>query len=325
MSEEINIGSSPQQPSEPLVRNDQHSPQLDEFLSPTSSNEELLDAILHLAPDQLIKWEECALPSGGMYYGWPDGVCMVKPMGQTAEKILSTSRLVSSGQAIEYLFRECCKFPDGFDSTELLLGDRVFLLYFLRGITHGNMYEFAVACPSCQTINTHTYDLNELASTIKPHQESLGHEPFRVSLPYMSELTGRDFWVSIRFLRAYDVNDLLSRKKIRDKTFTQSSVRTRRSKSADPRQQQNQNVVLNNTLDDNLEKVIVNIMGVEDRLKIRQFIQRMHAQDAATIREWLREFTPGIDTMVEITCPECEHEFAVELPITENFFRPTKK
>jgi rubrerythrin len=126
-------------------------------------------------------------------------------------------------------------------------------------------------------------------------------------------------------LRAYDLNDLLARKKMRNKTFSQATVRTRRSKAVDTQSQQQQNVVLDNTLDDNMEKVIVNIMGVDDRFKIRNFVQRMHAQDAATIREWLRENTPGIDTMVDITCPECGHEFAVELPITESFFRPKKK
>lgn len=318
-----------------------HHGDLSDLVKPGASNEELLDAILDAPSDKLIPWEECVLPSMGYYYGWPDGVCYVRPMGQTAEKILATQRLASSGQSIDYLFRECCKFPQGFDPSELLLGDRVFILYFLRGITHGNMYEFAVTCPNneCGAVNTHAYDLNDLVSTVKTANTAIGKEPFKIVLPYLSNVTKRDFWVSVKFLRAYDANDMIAKRRSRKKMFSPSggirskSVAKQRAEEAaalrqsavDPRQQQHQNVVLDNALDDNLDRVIVNVMGVEDRFKIRALVQKMHASDTATIREWLRDNTPGIENTVEIVCPDCSNEFKVELPITENFFRPSHK
>lgn len=298
-----------------------------DIVGPGASAEEFLDRYLQAPTELLIPWEDCHLPSGGIYYDWPDGICQVKAMGQTAEKILATQRLAASGQSIDYLFRECCRFPQGFDPSELLLGDRIFLLYYLRGITHGNLYEFAVICPNpeCETTNTHTYDLNDLASTIVRADAGLGTEPFRVSLPYASEAAKRDMWVELRFLRAYDANEIIARRKTKKKVFARPGGVRNKTQGVDPREQQRQNLVLDTAIEDNLEKMIVSVLGVTDRLKIRQFVQKLHARDTATIREWIREHTPGIDNTVEVVCPDCGNDFTIELPITESFFRPAKR
>ena len=289
------------------------------------SNEAILDQILEAADETLIPWEECHLPSGGIYYGWPDGTVMVRPMGQMAEKVLATQRLAQSGQSMDLLFQECIKFPMGFDSGDLLLGDRVFLLYYLRGITHGNLYEFAITCPqtSCEAVSTHTYDLNELAKTVTWANPANGVEPFKVKLPYLSKATGRDINVGVRFLRGVDANDILARKKAKKKMYARpGGVKTR---GVDTRRQAQDNQTLDDSVTENLNKMIVDVMGVTDHFKIRAFVEKMHAQDTAAVREWLRNNTPGIDNTVTVTCPECELEFTVELPITESFFRPSKQ
>ncbi len=343
--EELNINSndSPRPPKKPLVgaetpdepddRNkmESHVADLSSIVGPGATAEEIVGQILQQPPEKLIPWEEAWLPSQGIYYGWPDGMVQVRAMGSTAEKILSTQRLAQTGQSIDYLFRECCKFQSGFDPIELLLGDRIFLLYFLRGISHGNFYEFAITCPNpdCESITTHTYDLNELAQTIVFAKKELGVEPFRVSLPYLSKALKRDVWVGIRFMRAADANDMLAKRKQRKKLFAKpGGVRTNRGRGGppvDPRQQQQQTQQIDDTISENLEKIIINVMGVGDLFTIRQFVQKMHAQDTAAIREWLRENTPGIDNTVSLTCPDCGNSFTVELPITESFFRPSKQ
>lgn len=299
---------------------------------PGESADAFLDKILEMPRDQLIPWEDCYLPSKGLYYDgdWTDEPVKVRAMGQTAEKILATQRLAQSGQSIDYLFRECCRFPEGFDPINLMLGDRVFLLYFIRGITHGNIYEFAFTCPNkeCQSVSTHAYDLNELASTVTWANPSLGGEPFRIDLPYLSEATKRDVWVSARFLRAYDANDILAKRKAKEKIKVRpgSSVRTRgKQRPTDQFAQQQRNQELDESITENLEKVIVNVMGSSDPFKIRQFVSQMHATDTATVREWLRENTPGIDNSVIVGCSDCNAEYTVELPITEAFFRPSKR
>lgn len=310
-----------------------HIPNLVGVSTPGDSADDFLDKLLQTSPDQLIPWEDCHLPSKGLYYdNWPDGIVKVRAMGQTAEKILATQRLAQSGQSIDYLFRDCCLFPDGFDPINLLLGDRIFLLYFLRGITHGNIYEFAFTCPNqeCEAISTHKYDLNELAGTIIWANETMGEEPFRVTLPYLSKATGRDVWVSVRFLRAYDANEILARRKAKRTAIAKpGGVRTRMrnhqgQSPLNVSQQRQRNQQLDDALSENLEKIIVNVMGAVDPFKIRHFVAQMHARDTATVREWLRNHTPGIDNTVLVGCPECNMEHTVELPITESFFRPSE-
>jgi len=341
MEEELNINA----PSDPISKKqaqDQQSEEdhanrmdgkvgdLSDVAAPGQTNEEFIHRLLQVPSDRLIPWEECWLPSKGIYYGWPDGLVKVKAMGQVAEKILSTQRLAQTGQSIDYLFRECCQFPNGFDPVDLLLGDRIFMLYFIRGITHGNMYEFVITCPNvnCEAVSTHTYDLNDLAQTINWAKPELGREPFQVDLPYISAATKRRVWVGVRFLRASDASDILAKRKTRKKMFAKpGGVRTRSrsgQQSVDPRQQAEQNQMLDDTISHNMEKIIVNVLGINDLFTVRDFISKMHAQDTAAVREWLRENTPGIDNTVTVTCPECSNEFTVELPITDSFFRPSK-
>ncbi len=343
MEEEVNIhGSTPTARKQTVETStttaDTHNnikvsvPDLSSLVVPGQTNEDLVNNYLSTTDEKLIPWEECWLPSMGRYYGWPDGMVQVRPMGQTAEKILATQRLAQTGQSIDHLFRECVRFPNNFDPLDLLLGDRIFLLYFLRGITHGNMYEFAITCPNanCEASTTHQYDLNELAQTVVWAKDGIGNEPFKVVLPWASESMKKDFWVGVRFLRAADANEMLSKRKARKKMFAQpGGVKTRPGRGLSDMKggggQANQNQALDDTISQNLEKIIVNIMGIGDIFVVRQFITKMHAQDTAAVREWLREHTPGIDNTVKVSCPECSTEFTVELPITESFFRPAKQ
>jgi len=310
--------------TEPEMRMEAHPVDLGSVMGKSTNNEEFLRQLLELPEEKLIPWEECTLPSKGIYYNWPDGVVMVRAMGQAAEKVLATQRLAQTGQSIDYLFRECCKFPNGFDPADLLLGDRVFLLYYLRGITHGNMYEFMISCPQCESIGTHKYDLNDLATTIKWADASLGKEPFKVVLPYMSKATNREVFVGLRYLRATDANEMISQRKFRKQNFSRPANSVRSGALPSQRMRAKQEATLDETVTENLEKMIVSVMGVTDLMAIKAFVQKLHSTDTATIREWMRDNSPGIDTTVLITCPSCDHEFRAELPISENFFRPVK-
>lgn len=318
MSENISLDGSEDQPQVNQVDNDFSAHYGKVVPSDITNNASILDAILNAPQEQLIPWEECCLPSKGLYYGWPDGVVQVKAMGQTAEKVLATQRLAATGQSIDYLFKECCRFPNGFDPVDLLLGDRVYLLYFLRGITYGNLYEFSVTCPdaNCAVMSMHTYDLNELNSTVIPADPDLGPEPFKIHLPYMSNMTGADVWVEIRYLRAGDANAILSKRK-NTKSIAKSTKRN-------PFDRKNKVEELDEAVTENLEKVIVSVLGSTDTFKIKAFVQRLHAQDTSAIREWMKDNTPGIDSSIQIECPSCNQEFSIELPITDTFFRPSK-
>jgi hypothetical protein len=277
---------------------------------------DILDQVLQMPEEKMLPWEEIILPSHGVYYDGeiPDGRIQVRPMGLDAEKVLSTTRLAQSGKSIDHLFRKCVQFPNSnFNPLNLLAGDRVFLLYYLRGITHGNVYEFIIKCTNedCGNNGTFEYDLNRLQDTITGPPE-LGVEPFKVVLPHLSRVLGKEFWVRVRFMRGYDMQSMLTRSKV--KRRAQGVGRNPGARYVDE--------TIDNTLEDNLNMLIVDAAGSTDKSKITKLIKRMHASDTAAIREFLRKNSPGVDTTIMINCPDCGTEMRMELPITESFFRP---
>lgn len=292
----------------------------------------ILDKILTKPAEELIPWEPCKLPSLGLYYGGiiPNGEVQVRAWGIHTDKILATTRLAQTGKALDYVIQNCVQLPDGFDHMNLLIGDRVFLLYYLRGITYGNMYEFLVECNNekCSNVWTEEYDLNQLASTVVHPNPELGSEPFKVSLPYLSKVASAqmkediDFWVKIRLLRGYDLSAIMQQRRIGKKLRPTARARARTQK-ARPEGQPMTTDDLDESISENLRMVITEVMGDGDPNKIQQVVDTMHAADTATIREFLRNNSPGIEATIEVTCSECGNTMAMDLPITESFFRPT--
>ena len=300
-------------------------------LTPDYNPGDLLDQVLAKKDDELIPWQSITLPSKGHYYDGqiPNGVVKIKPMGLYADKVLATSRLIKTGQAMDYIFKHCVRMPNDFDPLDLLSDDRVFLLYILRGVTHGNDYEFILNCPSCDNHSQHEYDLNELWETRQePPVDSNDlplQEPFKIVLPYLSQQVGDDFWVTVRFLRGRDTMDFLGT--VSHDAGLPGKARNRKNRGKkpvyDPIGETSENV--DEALENNINRVIVSAMGVEDRDKIGKLVEKMHSEDIGTISEWLRLNSPGIDTSIETDCPHCKAVINAPLPITESFFRPKKR
>jgi enamine deaminase RidA (YjgF/YER057c/UK114 family) len=308
---------------ERLEKEPENEPEkLPEKVEPVENS--LLDEILGKPQESLIPWEKATLPSGGVYYSGqvPNGEVEVRGWGIQTDKILATARLAQTGQSIDHLLKNCVRLPNDFDHMNLLIGDRMFLLYYLRGITYGREYEFLVECNNeeCGNTWTETYDINLLAKTITGPNPVIGLEPFVVPLPYFSSVLKKEFTVKVRLLRGYDLEDIMRRKRVEKKLRPTARNRVKAAKSQERKVTQE---VLDKTIEDNLRLVIVEAGGDSDREKIEELVSRMHSRDTATIREFLRVNTPGIDPSIEVTCPECNSVMVMDLPITESFFRPT--
>jgi len=228
---------------------------------------------------------------------------------------MATQRLAQSGQALDHVFNNCTRLPQDFDSEDLLVGDRTFLLFYLRGITHGNEYEFMAKCNNeeCGRSSNHVYDLNNLANTITVPKPDLGSEPFKVVLPYLSKVMGKEVYVEVKFLRGKHLNAIM-----RNRANQRRIAKPTASNTGDVGE-----VAIDRTLSQNLNLVIHSVLGDTDPNKINKFVERLHARDTATIREWLKDNTPGIDTSISIRCPHCQNDMTIDLPITESFFRPS--
>jgi hypothetical protein len=335
--EEISLSGDEAKPAKQAKTKDAESTPtspLAEIVNDRMSNDDVLDAIIQAPDESIIPWEDIELPSKGLYYGWSSGVIQGRAWGINVDKILSTQRLAQTGQSIDHVLRACCRFPDGFDPQDLLVGDQIFLLYYLRAATHGNQYEFAIKNPATGEESMHSADLNELSQTITWADKGLGPEPFKISLPYFSEQLGREVWVSVRFLRVRDVQNINKTKRAINKSqFSKVSMKKKRQ---DIRNRMNESlqqnagpepVALDDTLTKHMETLIVDVMGNTERFKITEFMNKMHSTDSATIRDWLADHSPGIDTTVEV--PDSNNDtggsFQVSLPITEAFFRSQKR
>lgn len=290
----------------------------------------ILDQVLSKKDDELLPWETVILPSRGLYYSdlVPNGAVQVRAMGIYADKVMATSRLVKTGQALDYIFKHCVRLPNGFDPLDLTSDDRIFLLYYLRGITHGPNYEFFLECNDCGEKSQHEYNLVELWGTKRDPVVDANsiplREPFTVKLPYLSGLTKQDFWVKVRFLRGRDVVDLLGTNtpKMQDHGGPRKA-RNRKKKTADDKIEI-RTESLDETLENNINRLIVEAMGSTDRDKIKELVSKFHGTDTAAIMDFIRDSSPGIDTMIETDCPHCKEVIAVPLPITDTFFRPKK-
>jgi len=282
---------------------------------PTSNNAELVQYLLNAPSDQLIPWEDCVLPSRGIYYHSlvPDGKVKVKPFTINSEKIMSTSRLVQSGQSIDYVFKHHVKFPSNeFTQFDLLTGDWTYLFFFLRGISYGNEYEFSYTCPNedCHRLNIYEYDLNQIQKVIKgpKHKE----EPIKVILPYQSKMMGRDVWVEVRFLRHKDLKEISKREK------NDKFIRRIGPKSAS---HDDSVIEFNDAIERHISLSVVSILGVKDPITIQEVVKKFHCTDTEAIKQVVDDDAPGFDSEITIKCPHCDNELKTLLPFTADFFR----
>jgi len=290
-------------------------------LAPGASAADVIGFILSKSQEELLPWEEITLPSQGLYYGGKlsGGKVRIRPMGLMSDKILATPRLAQTGQALDEVYKRCVDLGD-FDPLDLLVGDRVFILFVLRGITHGNIYEFMIKCTNeaCEANSTHTYDLNQTSLTVKPPKHM--SEPIRVVLPYLSEFTKREVYVDVRFMRGRDTQIMTQKRKFVEKAVGQSA---RPKSQNEESRKMSRSTLIDQTIEENLNLLISSVNGQTDRHMISQFVTKMHARDTATIRTIIRDEAPGLDTEIRVTCPECGTEIEMELPITDSFFRPS--
>ena len=70
-----------------------------------------------------------------------------------------------------------------------------------------------------------------------------------------------------------------------------------------------------------LEKMLVEVDGVRDRMTIAQFIQTMPIKDSQDIRKVVKNNTPALDLNVNQKTPSGE-EMKVSISLGVEFFRP---
>jgi len=250
------------------------------------------------------RFEPAAIPvevpsKGFLYQGLFDdkeaaqGIIRVKPLTLQEEKILTTDRLIQSGKALDMVLESCIK--SDVDPYQLLSTDRLYLLFYLRGMSYGLEYDFDVRCYHCGNNFIQTVEIDKLPINIWG-KASEAVEPMVVTLP-MTRAT-----VEFRHMRGEDEQAMLedANKPVSmndiDQSVADSVIK----------------LVTQVTLEDG-EK-----LSPRDRI---DFLNNLIGADIDSIRDELRDHESGIKQLENIQCPRCQGTLEFSVPLGRNFFR----
>jgi hypothetical protein len=257
---------------------------------PSEQLEELLTKLVDFDT-----WEEIELPSRGRFYDNIPDTLHIRAMTGEEEQILATPRHVKRGRAIDMIFNKCIREP--INTQDLLSVDRTFLLIFLRGISYTPEYDVEIKCPECSSSFNNIINLSsDIEVTDCP--EDFGPENLIGVLP----TTG--FHYKYRLATGKDEQMVTSYRETRLAKFDQSD---------------------DDTLLYRTSILLDSIESVTDRYELGILLKKLPINDVAHLRNVINEPPFGIKTEIGIICPNCTHEFKIDLPLEAGFFFPRKK
>ena len=202
------------------------------------------------------------------------------------------TNLIVQEQALDDLISSSVLSED-FNSDELYLEDRFYLLVELRKKTKGEVLEFTYTCPKCKSQTLNRVDLN-----------SLKVKPLDPGANKVVEL-GNEIKVHLR----------------RTKRKHQKEIKPGHiPKNMTPSQQQAEiQILFHACAIDKIETP----EGMDEELQLKDkkwLIENIPTGDYDKIREGIEELAFGVDLSYEIGCNACKFSQTVEVPIEQNFF-----
>ena len=221
------------------------------------------------------------------------------------ERVLADRKLARRGEQIDTLLSACWEethetgpydFGGGDpDWGKVLQGDRFYALIQVRVATYGPEYSFAVQCESaaCRARIEWELHLDELpVKGLSPESRNLfvSGNRFETVLPDAKKT------VVFRLLTGADERKLARRREASQEAALSSMLAAR----------------------------IVDVEGVEG-LERKRFLEELTFADADFLMDEFDRVDCGVDTTIEVECPECFGLQEVELPFDQGFFLPGKE
>lgn len=239
------------------------------------------------------------IPSHGRLYAGKvndpelaQGIIKIRQMTLKEEKILTTDRFVQDGRALDMILENCIKTP--VNPYELLSSDRVYLLFYLRGMSYGLDYDFAVKCYHCGFNFEQTVSINKLE--IAEWETESPEEPIIMTLP----MSG--FTIKAHFMRGFD-----------EKKMTEKARELKNVNQSDSAASDSISLLIDEVTTDEGET-----LGPHDK---EDFINNMVAGDADYFRDQMNDKDCGLKPLKHIYCPKCQGELEFSVPLGRNFFR----
>ena len=251
----------------------------------------------HLKPEsqfqeELTSYDVIDLPSNGILYKNKISKAKVSYLNALDESILTSPNIMRNGKFIDILIKRKVKDLGGLDPLDLLSGDRMAIILFLRTTGFGPIYKV----PITLTDGTDRTVMGEIdLSLIKP--KPLLAKPdengeFEYKLPMSGKL------VKFRLLTGKDESDI----DLKDEAHSEFSNDGVSEKSKF-----------------RLESMVMEIDGIRDKLKISSMFHKIPLGDSLSLKTYYNEIEPGLDLNVEVRIPGGD-SIRSFLPIGANFF-----
>ncbi len=204
------------------------------------------------------------LPSQGLLYKNKKSSVKVEYMTAYDENILTSPNLLSNGKALDVLIERKVK-ELGFDHDELLSGDRMAILLFLRTTGLGNEY-YQTVFDEDRNLVEGIIDLSELKMknlNVKPDEKG--------EFDYIFTKTNKK--IKFRLLTHKDEKEI---------------------ENIDQKQKEkNGGISTNTTL--RLERSIMEIDGERDKMKISHILKTLNLIEIRKFNKYIGEIEPGIN------------------------------
>ena len=229
----------------------------------------------------------------------------IRGMKVREERILADRKLAKAGGQVDELLAACWQETveagpyefgeEDIDWGQVLQGDRFFALLKIRSLTYGADYAFAVACQNegCRARIEWEIDLGALPcrELSEESRAAFGDgNRFETVLPD----AGKRVW--FRLLTGADERKLPQLRRGAGDRLLSAMLAFR----------------------------VVEVEGVEPRER-RRFIEDLTMRDADFLVDEFDRVDCGVDTTIEIECPECFATQEVDLPFDRTFFMPGRE
>jgi hypothetical protein len=247
-----------------------------------------------------IPQEVVPLPSNGKAYPQDSSLhgmetVEIRAMTAREEDILTSRALLKKGAVITELIKSCL-VDKSVNVLDLLSGDRNALMVAIRITGYGPEYSVEMECPECGTKSPHDFDLSSLPiKRLEIDPSAPGMNLFDFTLPYSKNT------VKFKFMTGRDEEEM-------------TLMSEKQKKLGLPN---------DNNVTTNLLYAIQSINGIEDRVKIANFVKMMPARDSLALRNYIRDNEPGIEMKQETTCSACGHSEEVSMPLGVTFLWPS--
>jgi hypothetical protein len=254
----------------------------------------------------VVPTEYVDLPSKGYFY--PENhplhgkeTIEIRYMTAKDEDTLTNVSLLKKGTALEKVIQDLI-VDKSITSDSLLVGDKNAIVIAARRTAYGADYQTKITCPSCETIQKYTFDLNSYNVKQILSQEELSLLGFQIT-------ENKTFIATLPILNTPVELKLLTGK---DEMFITNKIREAQLANKDP----DINFVLQ------LRLMIKSINNISDSNILDQAVGLLPAKDSKFIREVYQKITPNVDLSHDFVCKACSYGARLEVPFTADFFWP---